>query len=213
MKKCAWCGKMFWPTRHLRQGCSKLHQEMVDGANAVLKRDLEKEKNLEEKYTIGETGKKKSQDIKNTTNYTEKINSKENESITTPTRRDLMQNEQNAREEIQKGQDNIKENITEKIEENFLIKLESEDSQETLPVDFSPIFIDLKKANYHSKNLLDDSVKHLFVLMKGLTHDQADFDIKRVECHKVESAVKCASEIRNLLKLKLDIFKVAKDLK
>lgn len=84
--------------------------------------------------------------------------------------------------------------------------------EETLPLNFTEPFGDLSEGKYHKENLIDASAKHLYALMRGLQHDKPDHDIRRPDPHIVETSVKCASEIRNLLKLKLDVLKLGREL-
>jgi len=60
-----------------------------------------------------------------------------------------------------------------------------------------------------SMNLIDDTTQHLFGLMKGLTANAVPADLQKTPTHIAETAVKCATEIRSLLKLKLEVIKVS----
>lgn len=66
----------------------------------------------------------------------------------------------------------------------------------------------IKLVESASMNLIDDTTQHLFGLMKGLTANAVPADLQKTPTHIAETAVKCATEIRGLLKLKLDVIKV-----
>ena len=58
-----------------------------------------------------------------------------------------------------------------------------------------------------SMNLVDDTAKHLFALMKGLTHNLPDAEIKSFDPDKVNAATNCAKQIYQMMRLKLDVIK------
>lgn len=57
----------------------------------------------------------------------------------------------------------------------------------------------------HSMNLINDSAMQLKGLMTGLFKNEPTPDVKLLDVHKVETAVSCARQITELLRLKKDL--------
>lgn len=58
-----------------------------------------------------------------------------------------------------------------------------------------------------SMNLIDESANHIFDLMKGLSNNVPDSDVKRYDPDRVNAAVACANSIYKFMRLKLDVIK------
>lgn len=59
-----------------------------------------------------------------------------------------------------------------------------------------------------SMNLLDNTATHLYDLMKGLSQNQPETSIKLFDVERVHAAANCAKNIREIMKLKLEVIKV-----
>jgi hypothetical protein len=62
-------------------------------------------------------------------------------------------------------------------------------------------------ATSQSENLLDDSVRHLHSLMKALTKTEASNEVRLADVDRVVATVGVAKEIRELMRLRLDLIK------
>jgi hypothetical protein len=130
------------------------------------------------------------------------------ENITTPTKPGSTKSGLNTEEVIQ----NTTERTGKDTGETGSVILKESSMPEKGVIQQSGCVIEsstLKQAASDTMSLIDSSANHLHALMRGLTHNVPDFEIKTPEPHRVETAVKCASEIRCLMRLKLDLFKTA----
>lgn len=73
-------------------------------------------------------------------------------------------------------------------------------------------FMNLSKELSHSVNSLTNLETELFQTMKGLRSSQPDITVKLYDPERVQSALECAKQIINSKRMKLDLFKFAKEL-
>jgi hypothetical protein len=78
----------------------------------------------------------------------------------------------------------------------------------TLPSVLSPPSETFVLVESPSMSLLDSTANHLHGLMKGLTANQPEAEIRKYDPEIVNAACNCAKNIREIMKLKLDALKV-----
>lgn len=137
------------------------------------------------------------------------VTKKKKESETLPTTRPIE------KKKTQEGKSGVKKTESEKtkpIESGMRKTVESKvqkhnnvNGGETQPSDFTHLSVITNEVESTNMNLIDESAMHLFKLMKSKKDSENDGDI--------ENSVRLAHEIRGLLKLKLDVIKVAKDMR
>ena len=85
---------------------------------------------------------------------------------------------------------------------------------ELIPLDPSQEpFVNLSKELSHSLNSLTNLETELFQTMKGLRSSQPDTAVKLYDPERVQTALECAKQIINSKRMKLDLFKFARELK
>lgn len=108
------------------------------------------------------------------------------------------------------------ETTTPVIVSNRGSELTREDSKIIQPEDLLEVSNRIKEASLGSMNLLGDSAKHLFVLMKGLNPKdslaRAEEGIATLDIDRVRVAASCAREITNIVKTQVESLRLLRDL-
>lgn len=95
-----------------------------------------------------------------------------------------------------------------KTESESLKKSESDESGETLPTVSTEQSLQLNREKLLSTSLVDDSMNHLHGLMKGVIRVPKEDAVMLLDPERVKTAVMCAAEIRNLMKIKVEAAKL-----
>lgn len=135
----------------------------------------------------------------------------QSDSNTLTTRRDTVKEETNTAKTTSKAKENTKEIIIGKTAKNYSRKSKPANAVAILPEVCIPSSEGSGKESLASMSLLDKSANHLFGLMRGLTHDKPDHEIRRVECHVADSAAQLGTVIMGLMKVKCDYLKIKND--
>lgn len=98
---------------------------------------------------------------------------------------------------------------TDSTEKSTMPMRTEENEKEILQGQFGQALASISGESFLKTNLIDESVKHLHGLMKSVGIEMAPE--KRHSAHTIKAVCSCASEIRGLLKLKLDIVKEARE--
>lgn len=164
-----------------------------------------------------ETPKQQSLNVSVNEDITERIKKKsasEEKNLSNATKKKKMSEKKTTTDAIVKRSEKDNENGTQEIRSNNLKKSDNEGREMTLPEDSTPQYMSSEMVRSPSMNLIDDSAKHLYSLMKGLTHNYPPdkLEIQAYQPVTVQTAVDCAKEIRNLMFLKLETMKFQKEL-
>jgi hypothetical protein len=94
-------------------------------------------------------------------------------------------------------------------------KKTSEEEKTTLPTVLDPSFGNLGAVMSDSMNCLNNTVNHLHYCMRNVVPRNAemDTDIRTLDTEKVRVVAYCAEKIIDIMKLKLEAIKVAKDMR
>lgn len=114
---------------------------------------------------------------------------------------------------IEKGKELMQENITPKIESAQKTGLMPTEKALIQPEDSKDLFTMSQEATGQSMTLLTATSEHLFSLMKGLSANQPDPEIKNFDPDRVRAACECAKNIYSIMRLKLDAIKLREELK
>lgn len=181
------------------------------GMYGALEKRYPTKSELTEKYTTKECGDRlaqyKKEEPQRTTNTTQKK----------LTQHILTKDEKETKRSMQQTQNNTKNNIETGTKDSVSFTKNTETKKElpsiepqTQSEDSYKLSESLETASLQSVNLIDDSATQMHGLMRSLAEktSQKIKDGSVVTSVDVQGIVRCASEMRNLLKLKLDIYKV-----
>ncbi|MFI5342838.1 MAG: hypothetical protein ACHQUC_01320 [Chlamydiales bacterium] len=108
--------------------------------------------------------------------------------------------------------DNTAESIMPEKSNDSSIKSKQLVTTEILQSESQQPSVTLPLVEYQSMNLIDDSAKHLFELMRGLHANKPNPEIQLYDPERIHAACACAKNIRELLKLKLEAIKLQRNM-
>jgi len=233
-KICPWCKTIFHqdaletPKIYCNPKCQREKQCRLGMIKRIVKKhDTKKDMNAQC------TGKNASKENESTTQKT-KMKSLEKKELITQNQETKGTDQfkiKNTEKKIKKKSENENRNITQKIEnepiktkgngmqetENENSKKSKNDEGEMIPQsDCTQLPIVLERERSSSIQLLNDSSQHLMKLAKSLANPRTDEEggiIQHAPAHNVDTSIKCLSELRNIMKTKLEYLKFANDIK
>lgn len=134
--------------------------------------------------------------------------SKEQRNPTVKTRKEEMPLSQNGPEKIKKHSTKKEEKITKSTETESEKRKTNGKGELILSTDSTPQSQNAEMVTCQSMNLLDDTARHLYGLMRGLTTNDPEPHIRHYDPQKVNSACLCAKNIYSIMRLKLDAIKL-----
>jgi len=121
------------------------------------------------------------------------------------------ENELNGQKKIQTIGEN-KMNAEQEIEKNTTEKNTPDENAVTPFTASTELCLDTRKELSHSTSLLGNTENHLYGLMRSLTANQPPAELKAVDPETVKAACFCADQIYKIGRLRLDAFRLAKEL-
>ena len=156
------------------------------------------------------TKKSEISESENTTSETQQKLTSEPETIITKTEKSESPNEKNGQKITEIDKMKLSASSTPETESTNLRRYSPVENVEILPSDSSDQSENLSLVQSHSMSLIDDSANHLFALMKSIApHPKTEI----YATGTVETSVKIAKELREIMKVKLETLKFAQELK
>lgn len=128
------------------------------------------------------------------------------------TKKNVTKEEIKTDEKTSKAIVNTTGNTMQTIENSSLKKLDLEGS-ELIPLEvYTDASSTLSTVVLGSMNLIDESMKLMHESAKSLLADESETSKKTTDDYKIRTAISCVSEVRNLMKTKLEIARLALDI-